>query len=45
MWRRYYYLATPSDTTEARKKSFQRARETLQGSEVIRLHDDLCWIV
>jgi len=45
MWRRYYYLATPSDTTEARKKSFQRARETLQGSEVIGLHDDLCWIV
>lgn len=44
-WRRYYYLAIPSDSTEARKKSFQRGRETLQGSEVIGLHDDLCWIV
>ena len=46
VWRRYYYQAIPKDDTlEARKKSFQRARETLQGAEVICLHDDQCWIV
>jgi hypothetical protein len=39
LWRRYYYQAVPKDDTpEARKKSFQRAREILQGAEVIGLH-------
>lgn len=45
-WRRYYQVGTASDLgPEARKKAFQRARETLQAAGAIGLHDDLCWIV
>ena len=46
-WRRYYYAGTASDgeTPEARRKSFQRAREKLQAAGIIGIHADLVWIV
>lgn len=46
-WRRYHYVGTASGdmTPDARKKAFQRARETLHGAGAIEVHDDHCWIV
>jgi hypothetical protein len=45
-WRRFHYVGTASDmNTEARKKAFQRARETLQAAGLIGLHADHCWII
>jgi len=46
-WRRYHYTGTASDgqSTETRKKDFQRVRNQLQAAGEIGLHADLCWVV
>lgn len=45
-WRPYHYAGTASEdrTPDARKKKFQRDRETLQAAKAVGCHNDLYWI-
>ena len=53
LWRRYVYQSDPEGNAEARKKSFQRTRQTLQrhglvgtwGAENGAEEDAQCWII
>ncbi len=46
-WRDYHYTGTALDgqSTETRKKDFQRVRTQLQAAGEIGLHAELCWVV
>lgn len=40
-WREVYYRNSPADTTDAKKKAFQRARNDLVGLKYLNVQDDI----
>lgn len=42
-WRRHFYLHSADDTAEAKRKAFQRARDTLREHGHVQFYDDHVW--